>query len=809
MKRNFLLSFFLFLIVLFTKAQTISVIELLQLSNKPNWEAVNTYLVGKGWEYYNSKAGDDENYNTVTWAYEKNNYNEKAQGWFYLYTFTGFPNKVAYSFRSKQTYNTIKNTLSTNGFKYIDTDIKDERVISKYANPYFIFLLSYIKKEDDEYSDVNYTSYLVTVTKKAGVYDDDNGLKKTYDTNGNLESEFNLKDGKINGTTKAYYSNGQVKVISNFINGIKQGASKEFDENGTLTAEYNYLNGEPNGTYKIYENNKLKIIGGLLNGNKNGQFKVYDEEGRIDKEYNMKLGLLDGAYVEYYYDEGKLLAKVIGFYANDQKIGLWQTIKMKEKGTEIIGSYSYINGVKNGESKEVKKDSIIFSSYKNGVLDGSYKVYRSLTALLLGGLHGDTTNCPLVAVGSYSEGLKNSYWKFYSWSKGLIKEGRYYNDLETGEWKYYFENYVDEKGKVLPYSGKLFLIKNYEDGKKSGKETRYAFLESKEVPCDTTNNRNVNPLDTCHKMVYQKVFQTAYYKHDDLYGPFEQKDSVGVLTNKGNFINGKRDGLWFESYISKDFEGNNYYTFLRGYYSNGLETGSWDEFVKEDFIYTKYTYDNGRLNGKTTNYNRYKKPREEKYFENGRLQKLDVYDSLGVQIIRSYEIFDESSYSLKCRKTEFYNDGKASQVYTLKKENSEKINHNFFEFIFNISTGKKSDGNSGYADGEFKLYDNTGNILIEGTVFKKEKMGTWKYYYYDENVFSEQEFKNDIGGTEKYIVLKSGQPFSGKFIQKFDNGKLKYEFKISDGLRDGKSKYFDETGKVVNSEKYDKGILKN
>lgn len=52
-----------------------------------------------------------------------------------------------------------------------------------------------------------------------------------------------------------------------------------------------------------------------------------------------------------------------------------------------------------------------------------------------------------------------------------------------------------------------------------------------------------------------------------------------------------------------------------------------------------------------------------------------------------------------------------------------------------------------------------------------------------------------------------GQLFSGKFIQKNDNGKLKYEFKISEGLRDGKSKYFDENEKTVKTEKYDKGVL--
>jgi antitoxin component YwqK of YwqJK toxin-antitoxin module len=793
--------------VLSAKAQNLSLLELLQLSNKPDWESVNTYLVTKGWEYYNSKEGDNENYNTVTWSYEKSYYNDKAQGWFELYTYTGFPNKVSYQFHNKITYNTIKNTLATNGFKYIDTDIKDERVVSKYANAYFIILLSYIKNDKDDYSDASHTTYLVTVIKKAGVYDKDNGLKKTFDDYGNLESEYTLKDGKINGTAKAYFTNGQVKVVSNFVSGTKQGVSKEYDESGNLTAEYNYVNGEPNGIYKIFENGKLKMTGGLLNGEKNGLFKIYDDEGRIDKEYNMKLGLLDGAYTEYYYDEGKLLLKFTGFYTNDQKTGFWQTIKIKEKVTELIEFKTYVNDEKNGAFKEVSKDSIIFGTYKNGILDGPYKVYRSLTALLLGGLHGDTTNCPLVATGSYSEGLKNGYWKYYSWTKGLIKEGRYYNDLETGEWKYYFENFVDEKSKPLPYSGKLFLIENYENGKKSGKETRYAFLERKEVPCDTTGNSNVNPLDTCHVMNYQKIFQISYFKNGELYGPFEKKDSTGITILKGNFINGKKDGVWLESYVNKDIEDKSYYTFFRGNYSDGLETGIWDEFDNEDFIYTKYTYSEGKLNGKTTNYYRFKKPREEKYFEYNNFKRLDVYDTLGVNIVRSYEIIDETDYKLKCRKTEYYLDGKVSQIYTLSKSEAKPIDHNFFELIFAISTGNKSDGSSGYADGELKIYDNKEKLLIEGVFYKKDKIGVWKHYYYDINIYTEQAFNNNIGDVEKYFVVTTGQLFSGKFIQKYDDGKVKYEFKISEGLRDGKSKYYDENGNIVKTEKYEKGIL--
>lgn len=803
------LSITILLVNVTAHSQNLSLKELFTICNKPNWDEINEYILKKGWDYYESSKGDGTYYNTITWSYQKEYYGDKAKGWFYLYTYEGYPNKIVYTCFNKPSYNTIKNGISSAGMKLIDNSIEDNEIITKYSGTNFIVTVRTAKreKEDSYYNDNTITAYSITVIKKAGVYDNDNGLKKIFDSYGNLELEYTLKDGEINGKVKAYYSNGKIKVSSNFINGKKQGSEKEYDEFGLLTTEYNYLNGEANGIYKIYENGKLKMTGTLLNGEKNGLFKIYDEEERIDKEYSMKLGLLDGVYSEYFYDEGKLFVKVTGFYENDMQTGLWQTMKFEEKGTELIEYNTYLNNEKNGAFKEVSNDSIIFGTYTNGSLDGAYKVYKNLTAWLIGGLHGDTTNCPLIVTGSFNEGKRNGYWKYYSLSKGLIKEGEYYDDLETGEWKYYFENYIDEKSKPLPYSGKLFLIENYENGQKNGKETRFAFLERKEVSCDTTGNDSINPLDTCHKKIFQKIYQTAYFKNDVLHGPFEQKDSSGITIFKGNFINGKKDGIWLESYVSADLEDKNYYTFLRGNYTNGFESGMWDEFVTDDFIYTKYNYTNGKLHGKTTHYSNQYKPREEKYFENGKLKTLITYDSLGA-MNRKYEILTETNYDLTCRKTDFDKSGKVSQVYWMTKDEGI-LNHYVFEHLFLIKTGGKlSDSTSGYPNGEFIIYDANDKILVEGYYYKTEKTGKWRTYYYDASVYTEQEFTQNIGGKEYYYSIASEQPFSGKFIQNYYNGKPKYKFKISNGLRNGKSIYYDESGEKSKTEKYEKGILK-
>lgn len=792
--------------------QNLKIPELTQICGKPNWDAVNDYLTQKGWEYYSSKKGDDENYNTVTWAYQKNNYNDKAQGWFYLFTYTGSPNKIAYSFRNKQTYNAIKAGLTSGGFKSLGSEIKDEAVVSKYANANYIVTLSFVSRQEDEYSDVNFTSYYLTMIKKSGVYDEDNGLKKNYDDYGNLTSEYVLKDGKINGNAKSYFSNGKIKISSNFLNGLKNGLSIEYNEDGEKAGEFNYRDGKLNGQYKLYENGKLTLVGNMLNETKDGNFKKYYSNGNLEKEYTLKNGQLNGNYTEYYYRDSKPYIKIIGTYLADNKIGQWQVLKLKEKGNEVLQSHFYKDGERDGFFKEVSKDSIIFGQYKNGLLHGQYNVYTSISSMLFGELTGDTTNSVLISSGRYNEGKKSGYWKNYSVTKVLTSEGAYYNDEKVGEWKYYYDNYSksspDGKKSIdEPFSKKLFLIESYDNGKKNGKEIRYSYLEDIEKPCDTVKYKNSNPLDTCHELRFSKVLETAYYKNDQLHGPFEYKDSTGKTLFKGNFVNGKKEGEWIDSYEQTDFGNKLYQIFQKGEYKNGKREGLWLEYIDENFVYIKYNYENGKLNGETEEFKRNGQIKEEKLFENGKLKTLNVYDSIGRSVVRTYEILQDNASSIICKRIDIDNNGKLSQEYFLNV--GEGINHNYFEVMFILKTGKLSNGTDGYKEGEFKYSTLDEKPIVIGNYKNNNKTGLWKYYYYDIDVLRTEEYSNNTLINEYFTKISDGKPFSGHFTQSYNNGKKKFDIKVEKGLRDGKSKYFNEQGEITNTEKYGQGILQS
>ena len=67
---------------------------------------------------------------------------------------------------------------------------------------------------------------------------------KTFYKNGNLESQFDVVNGKINGVLKAYRQNGKLERESNMKDGIQDGLTKVFDSNGNVVAEGIYKNGE-------------------------------------------------------------------------------------------------------------------------------------------------------------------------------------------------------------------------------------------------------------------------------------------------------------------------------------------------------------------------------------------------------------------------------------------------------------------------------------------------------------------------------------------------------------------------------------
>ena len=321
--------------------QKLSLTDLTNLCNKKNWEYVNETLLSKNWTFFDSEKGSSIKYNTITWSFNKDYYGDEAEGWFYLYTYDGLPNKISFSVFNKKSYSIIQNSVATAGFKLVNSEIGDDEVISTYENTNYSLKILTEKRSDDEWDNTSITAYNITLVKKAGIYDENNGKKTDYYYDDVVKAEYILSNGKFNGPFKSYHENGQLKKIGSYLNDDEHGNFVEYDEEGNKVVEYVMSKGLKNDVLKFYENGKLSFSNTFVNDIKNGQ------------------------HIEYYYSEetGLMNFKLIGNYLNDEKNGNWKLYYTDDTKERLVTFENYSYGILNGLFKDIQGDSIIVGSY--------------------------------------------------------------------------------------------------------------------------------------------------------------------------------------------------------------------------------------------------------------------------------------------------------------------------------------------------------------------------------------------------------------------------------------------------------------
>lgn len=147
-------------------SQNLKVADLTLLCSKKNWENVNQFLVSKGWSFYESKKGDSNEFNTITWSYKKDKDSEKAQGWIHLYTVENTPDKIDYSFFNESSYLVFKNSITPSGFKLVNNSIEDNEIVSSYSSPSFNLIVTTKKITEDDFLSSSKTGYSISISKK-------------------------------------------------------------------------------------------------------------------------------------------------------------------------------------------------------------------------------------------------------------------------------------------------------------------------------------------------------------------------------------------------------------------------------------------------------------------------------------------------------------------------------------------------------------------------------------------------------------------------------------------------------------------
>ncbi|MDR1998101.1 MAG: toxin-antitoxin system YwqK family antitoxin [Candidatus Margulisbacteria bacterium] len=240
-----------------------------------------------------------------------------------------------------------------------------------------------------------------------------NGIRKLFDSRGNLFLEANYVQGKKNGLC-TIYENNKIKKERYYVDDLLSGVYKEYHSNGKVKIEMLYTNGNrdgfakeyhPNGRIKLdsffkddlqecvsneyYDNGKLKLESTWARDKSEGVVITYDINGNIESKLPRKHGKLDGVIRDYYpngklkwvedYKKGQRHGKSIKYYKSGKIacIQHWRNDKKRNSlGYYQNGNvyYKFLfdkNGKRHGTSKTYHKSGKIrtITIYKNGKVD--------------------------------------------------------------------------------------------------------------------------------------------------------------------------------------------------------------------------------------------------------------------------------------------------------------------------------------------------------------------------------------------------------------------------------------------------------
>ncbi len=181
-------------------------------------------------------------------------------------------------------------------------------------------------------------------------------------------------------------------------------------------------NGKRQGVWKKkYQNGNLRYTGQFSHGKEVGTFKFYNISGEkhpmVIKKFNPDNDL---ATVTFYTKKGKI--ESTGQMIGKTRIGKW--VYYFSDGKTVLSVENYKNGLLDGEYKVFYKSGQLteLSHYKNGKKDGISLRYSDEGVL--------TENI------TYKDGIANGYAIIYDEHGDVFARGNYVNGIKKGIWEF-------------------------------------------------------------------------------------------------------------------------------------------------------------------------------------------------------------------------------------------------------------------------------------------------------------------------------------------------------------------------------------
>jgi len=338
------------------------------------------------------------------------------------------------------------------------------------------------------------------------------GKWTTWYESGKIQSEGFFSGGIMDSSWKWYYENGNLSKTGKYTKGIETGVWKSYYPEGVLSDSGAYTDGRKNGKWvTYYEKGSLMQRGSFNRDLQEGIWEAYFENGSVLSKGKMDQNIPVGKWT-YFFTDGKLANELE--FIDDNKILIWDSF-------DSIGNQSVQNG--NGVYKEISDNGQLIQTGKveNGHKTGKWSIYyetgkpkyeghyvndffildnawdtkenqsiKNGTGTLISYYPDEVT---ISESGDYKDGYKTGVWKtFYENSDKLLQETVYKKGILTGIQKQYFES-----GKV--YSEGL-LADNLQEGEwnwyfeDGSNESKVSFKHGKKEGIQTIWNEEGDKL---------------------------------------------------------------------------------------------------------------------------------------------------------------------------------------------------------------------------------------------------------------------------------------------------------------------------
>ncbi len=149
--KKIIISFFILFTTQISFSQNLTVSEMINIYQKENIEEINSFITNKGWHFNDSKKNartyPQKNYDQISWVFYENDYS--LSGSLSLLISSNKVETIFYGIFD-ETYDYFKNSLVSYGFKVVNNDIKDGKIITIYSNGKYEANIS-ISKISDQY----------------------------------------------------------------------------------------------------------------------------------------------------------------------------------------------------------------------------------------------------------------------------------------------------------------------------------------------------------------------------------------------------------------------------------------------------------------------------------------------------------------------------------------------------------------------------------------------------------------------------------------------------------------------------------